>query len=79
MTRRGYRASQAVFDKIINLKPDWKEIPFEEIYKEKMNNIYFDICYYNLYEKILCGGIKEPDSSRIIHYYENYWQIKEEE
>ena len=89
MLRRGYRPSQAVFNKISALKPDWKEIPFEEIYKEKMNDIYFDICYYNLYEKILCGGIKEPDSSRIIHYCENYWnevigmkinwQIKKEE
>lgn len=79
MIRRRYRPSQAVFNKISALKPDWKEVPFDEIYKDKMNDTYFDICYYNLYEKILCGGIKEPDSLRIIHYYEIYWQIKEEE
>lgn len=79
MIRRGYRPSQAVFNKISALKPDWKEISFDEIYKDKMNNIYFDICYYNLYEKILCSGIKEPDSSRIIHYYQNYYQTKKEE
>jgi hypothetical protein len=40
------------------------------IYKEKMDNTYLKICYYNLYEKILCGGIKEPDSSKIINKYE---------
>lgn len=66
MTKRGYRTSQAVFDKITALKPNWQKIPLNEIYKEKMNDTYLKICFYNLYEKILCGGIKEPDSSIII-------------
>lgn len=69
MTRRKYRTMQSVFDKIVSLKPDWKEMPFEEIYKEKMNDVYLSICFYNLYEKILCGGIKEPDASRILALY----------
>lgn len=72
MTKRGYKTMQSVFDKIVSLKPNWKKIPFEDIYKDKMDNIYFTICYYNLYEKILCGGISEPDSSNIINKYTNY-------
>lgn len=24
-----------------------------------MNNVYLEICYYNLYEKYLCGGIEK--------------------
>ena len=39
------------------------------IYKEKMDNIYLKICFYNLYEKILCGGIKEPNSSQIMSLF----------
>ena len=70
MTHRGYRTMNSVWDKITNLKPDWKPISYNEIYKEKMDNTYLDICFYNLYEKILCeDGIKEPDASNIIKAY----------
>ena len=55
MSRRGYRTMQSVMDKIISLKPDYNRLPFDEIYKNKMNNLYLKICYYNLYEKYLCG------------------------
>ena len=70
MTKRGYRTMNSVWDKITALSADYKILPLEEVYKEKMDNIYFKICFYNLYEKILCGGIKEPDSSNIIGLYE---------
>ena len=70
MTKRGYRTMNSVWDKITALSADYKILPLEEVYKEKMDNIYFKICFYNLYEKILCGGIKEPDSSNIITLYE---------
>ena len=69
MTRRGYRTMDSVWNKIVSLKPNWERLPYNEIYKEKMNKVYFSICYHNLYEKILCGGIKEPDSSAIISKY----------
>ena len=70
MTKRGYRTMNSVWEKITSLKPDWKPISYDEIYKEKMDNTYLDICFYNLYEKILCeGGIKEPDASNIIKAY----------
>ena len=70
MTNRGYRTMSSVWDKITALSADYKILPLEEIYKEKMDNTYLKICFYNLYEKILCGGIKEPDSSNIIKLYE---------
>ena len=70
MTKRGYRTMNSVWEKITSLKPDWEPISYNEIYKEKMDNTYLDICFYNLYEKILCeGGIKEPDASNIIKAY----------
>ena len=69
MLKRGYRPTQSVFDKIALLKPDWEEICFDNLYKEKMDITYFTICFYNLYEKILCGGIQEPNSSSIIKVY----------
>ena len=61
MSNRGYRTANTVWNKIVNLKPDWTEIPFEDIYKEKMNDEYLKICYYNLYEKHLCGGIGDNE------------------
>ena len=57
MTNRGYRTMSSVWDKITALSADYKILPLEEVYKEKMNDDYFNICYYNLYEKMLCGGI----------------------
>lgn len=74
MSSRGYRTMNTVWEKIESLKPNWQRLPHNNIYQEKMNYIYFTICYYNLYEKILCGGIKEPYSSKIIECFENYYK-----
>ena len=59
MTKRGYRTMNSVWEKITSLKTNWVKLPHNEIYKEKMNNVYLEICYYNLYEKYLCGGIEK--------------------
>ena len=59
MTKRSYRTMDSVWNKITSLKPNWHQLPHNEIYKEKMNNDYLTICYYNLYEKYLCGGISQ--------------------
>lgn len=69
MTSRGYRTMNSVWDKITSLKPDWNKILFEDIYKEKMDKIYLTICYYNLYEKYLCGGIEQKYWNLIIKKY----------
>ena len=72
MTFRGYRTSDAVWDKIVSLKPDWNEISFVNIYKEKFNDFYFMICLNNLMEKISTGSITEqPYTDKIIQMY-NY-------
>lgn len=66
MTKRGYRTMDKVWDKIISVKPNgYNIVPLEEIYPQWMNNTYLKICFYNLYEKYLCGGIKEEDWKRI--------------
>lgn len=69
MTSRGYRTMNSVWNKITSLKPNWNQLPLEEIYKEKMNHDYLIICYFNLKEKYLCGGIKQQDWDKIENYY----------
>ena len=65
MTRRGYRTMDSVWNKIISLKPNWKEIQLGNIYHEKMNDEYEQICYWNLREKWLCGGITAANWQKI--------------
>lgn len=55
MSNRNIRTMNSVWEKIISLKPNYTILPLEEVYKEKMNNVYLKICCYNLYEKYLCG------------------------
>lgn len=55
MTKRGIRTMNSVWEKIISLKPDYTILPLNEVYKEKMDKLYLKICYYNLYEKYMCG------------------------
>ena len=76
VTNRGYRTMNSVWDKITALSADYKILPLEEVYKEKMNDDYFNICYYNLYEKMLCGGIMPETWQQIVSakylYIEKY-------
>lgn len=69
MTRRGYRTMNSVWEKITSLKSNYTILPLEVIYPEKMDTLYLNICYYNLYEKYLCGGIKQEDWDKI------YWEM----
>ena len=59
MNKRNIRTMNSVWEKIISLKPNYKIMPIEEVYKNKMNDLYLKICYYNLYEKYLCGMFEE--------------------
>ena len=68
MTNRDYRTMDSVWNKIVSLKPDWKQIPTEKLYPEWMDDLYLDICYYNLLEKALCGGITGTEFARLRHY-----------
>lgn len=66
MTRRGYRTMNSVWDKITSVVDgDFQILPISEIYKEWMNNLYWTICYYNLKEKWMCGGINNTDWQKI--------------
>lgn len=78
MTDRGYRTMNSVWDKITSLKPDWQRLPHNKIYEDKMDAIYLTICFYNLYEKYLCGGISRNDWWMIpLAWDEAYNSLKE--
>ena len=69
MTRRGYRTMDSVWNKIVSLKPDWELLHLVDVYLEKMDNTYLEICSWNLYEKYLCGGISDEDMKEIEEIY----------
>ena len=59
MTRRGYRTMNSVWEKITSLKPNYTILPIVTVYLAKMNNIYFDVCWYNLYESIYAAELEK--------------------
>lgn len=65
MTRRGYKTMDKVWDKIASVTNDKTIVSTEDIYSSWMDYTYYVICYYNLYEKYLCGGISQADWDRI--------------
>ena len=69
MTRRGYRTMDSVWNKIVMLKPNWELLNLIDVYPEKMNDIYLEICSLNLYEKYTCGGISNNDMKQIENIY----------
>ena len=77
MTRRGYRTMDSVWQKICSVcDTECNILPLDEIYNEWMNDTYMTICYYNLKEKWLCGGIKSEDWDKIEEYY-SIWEQNE--
>ena len=76
MTRRGYRTMDSVWNKIVSLKPQWKLLStIYQCFPNKMDAGYMEICYWNLREKWLCGGIKGEDWLKIEEKYCMY-QLK---
>lgn len=65
MTARGYRTMNSVWEKIISLKPDYAILHQSEVYPYQFNQTYKEICFYNLLEKYLCGGITLNDWEKI--------------
>ena len=74
MSKRGYRTMDSVWKKIISLvdNNDYNILPINEVYYKKMDEKYLDICFYNLYEKHLCGGISDDDFIKI---NETVWNV----
>lgn len=79
MTRRGYRTMNSVWEKIVALKPNYSILPLEQVFSEKMNRDYYEICYFNLKEKYLCGGIKKEDWTSIKKPYKMLSDSEKEE
>ena len=69
---RDYHPSDAVWKKIEDLKPDWNPMGLEEVYPEKMDEMYLNICFWNLYEKFLCGGITKQEFEKIESVYKKH-------
>ena len=69
MTSRGYRTMDSVWNKIVALKPDYTLLPLNDVYERKMDLTYANICYFNLFEKWLCGGISDEDWNKIVELY----------
>ena len=66
MTQRKYRTMDSVWNKIEKLSNgSWVELSLENIYLYWMDITYLKICYWNLYEKYLCGGISEENWIKI--------------
>lgn len=65
MNKKGIKTMNQVWDKITSLKSDYKLLPIEQIYKEKMNPTYYRICYYNIMEKYLCGMYTKEEFDKI--------------
>ena len=65
MTRRGYRTMDKVWEKIISITDSYNILSIDEVFNEWMDDEYFIICYYNLKEKWICGGIRDEDWKKI--------------
>lgn len=69
MTRRGYRTMDSVWEKITSVKDsEYTLIPLQNLFSDWMNYEYMTICYFNLREKWLCGGIKSEDWVKIDNF-----------
>ena len=79
MTRRGYRTMNSVWEKIISLKPDYTILSLDKVFWNKMNQDYYEICYLNLKEKWMCGGISWEDWIKINNSYRMLPNYEEEE
>ena len=70
MTSRGYRTMDSVWNKIVALKPNYTLLPLNDLYERKMDLTYANICYFNLFEKWLCGGISDEDWNKIAELHD---------
>lgn len=50
-------------------------IPINELFINWHNDIYLKICYYNLLEKFLCGGIPKNEFKKIENIYYSMFSI----
>lgn len=78
MTVRGYKTMDSVWNKIINVcDGDYNILPINEIYNDWMTDTYYIICYTNLLEKYICGGIIDKDWHKIEQLRQVWFTINE--
>jgi uncharacterized protein (TIGR02328 family) len=75
MTKRGYRTANSVWEKIASLKEDYTLIKDKEVYPDIMNSQYLSICYENLLEKFIRGGISEEDMNNIEEVFKEAFEV----
>lgn len=75
MDKRNYNIRHETIDRLemdINYDKHNNSLLDRDIFKGWHDVIYMKICYYNLFEKYLCGGITQYDWSEVCHYVDKY-------
>ena len=67
---RGYKTTISTWKNIESVcaKP-YYILSLDDVYVEWHNKDYLQICYWNLYEKFLCGGITEQEWGKIVKQF----------
>ena len=68
MIKRGYKCNTKNFKKRYSMTMETAKcvpIPYDAIFKNKMNERYLKQCLYNLQEKYDCGGISQEECQKI--------------
>lgn len=64
MSRRGYRTSEKVMDKIKSLSTRTNvPVRYGDLFKNHHDEIYYKICLWNLYEKYIRDGFTLDDNN----------------
>lgn len=65
MSRRGYRTTDSVWNKIVGLKSDYTLVPLKDLFFSHHNDRYIWQCYYNLQEKHDRGMISDNEWDKV--------------
>lgn len=71
MLRREYKCNWNAFRKYLDDGIGYTNLLKEDLFSNWHDEEYLTICYYNLREKYLCGGISEEEWKRIENFYKN--------
>lgn len=72
MTRRGIKITTATMNKLYDCLKEYCNVIVDNdkpIFKNWHDFAYMDICFYNLNEKFLCGGITNEDWEKFKNVY----------
>ena len=72
---RGYKTKSSTWKNIESVCNDINIFPLDDIYINWHNKDYLQICYWNLKEKYLCGGIPKEEWLPIFEYMRNILSI----